>query len=77
MECPHFRYPYRPWSIFVIITKGTLLSPYTREFQAAACTPYADAAILRAGKALAFTGYYVLSDGTFRGAAWEEFKQGS
>jgi amidohydrolase len=49
--------------------------PHTPDFAAAAATPYADATILRAGKALALTGYDVLTNAAFREAAWAEFKQ--
>ncbi len=35
---------------------GKAISPHTAEFQAAVVTPYADAAILRAGKAMALAG---------------------
>lgn len=61
--------------VLVDIAQGKPLTPHTREFQVAAGTPYADATILRAGKALALTGYDVLVDEGFREAAWEEFEK--
>ncbi len=61
--------------VLVDIAQGKPLTPHTHEFQAAAGTAYADATILRAGKALALTGYDVLADAGFRDAAWEEFKR--
>lgn len=60
--------------VLVDVAQGKPLSPHTREFQAAAATPYADQAILRAGKALALTGYDVLAEADFRAAAWEAFR---
>ena len=59
--------------VFVDITEGKPLSPHTTEFQVAACSPFADAAILRAGKALALTGYDVLVDAGFLNAIQTEF----
>jgi amidohydrolase len=59
--------------VFVEIAEGKALSPHTTEFQAAAVTPYADAAILRAGKALALTGYDLLTDAAFLRAVKTEF----
>ena len=60
--------------VLVDITQGRPLSLHTPDFQAAAITPYADATILRAGKALALTGCDVLMNAAFREAAWAEFK---
>lgn len=60
--------------VLVDIAQGEALIPHTHEFQAAVRTPYADATILRAGKALALTGYDVLMDEPFREAAWKEFR---
>jgi amidohydrolase len=59
--------------VFVDIADGKPLSPHTTEFQAAAITGYADAAILRSGKALALTGYDVLVDASFLHAIQSEF----
>ncbi len=61
--------------VLVDITEGKSLTLHTPEFQTAAATPYADATILRAGKALALTGYDVLANASFREAAWAEFKR--
>jgi len=61
--------------VLVDVAEGNPISPHTREFQASVCTPYADATIVRAGKALALTGYDVLINASFREAAWAEFKQ--
>jgi amidohydrolase len=60
--------------VLVDVAQGKTLSPHTQEFKAAVCTPYADATILVAGKAMALTGYDVLVNPTFREAAWAEFK---
>jgi amidohydrolase len=59
--------------VFVDIAEGKPLSPHTTEFQVAAVSSYADAAILRAGKALALTGYDVLVDALFLHAIKAEF----
>jgi len=59
--------------ILIDVAEGKPLSPHTTEFQAAVATPYADKAILRAGKALALTGYDLLTDDQFLKAAKEEF----
>ena len=59
--------------VFVEIAEGKALSPHTTEFQAAAVTPYADAAILRSGKALALTGYDLLTDPAFLSAVKAEY----
>lgn len=49
----------------VKVTDDSSLSLHTREFQQAACSPMADEAILRAGKALAFTGFDLISNPDF------------
>jgi amidohydrolase len=59
--------------VFVQIAEEKSLLPHTTEFQIAAVTPYADAAILRAGKALALTGYDVLHDPSFLSDIKAEF----
>ena len=59
--------------VFVEIAEGNPLSPHTTEFQVAAVAPYADAAILRSGKALALTGYDVLTDASFLNDVKAEF----
>jgi len=59
--------------VLIDIADGKSLSPHTPEFQQAVATPYADAALLRAGKALALTGYDVLTDAGFLEAARAEF----
>ena len=59
--------------ILVDVTDGKALSLHTPEFQSAVVTPYADAAILRAGKALALTGFDVLTQKEFLDAARAEF----
>jgi len=51
----------------VDITQGQPYLPHTAEFAQAACSPYADAAVLRAGKGLALTGLVVLVDGGILG----------
>ena len=59
--------------VLVDVADGRRLVPHTHEFQQAVATPYADAAILRAGKALALTGYDVLTHPDFLEAARREF----
>lgn len=59
--------------VFVDIAEGKQLLPHTAEFQVAASTPYADAAILRAGKALALTGYDLMVDPVYLQAVKAEF----
>jgi len=59
--------------ILIDIAQGKALSPHTPEFQQAVATPYADAALLRAGKAMALTGYDVLTKPGFLDAARAEF----
>jgi amidohydrolase len=55
------------------ISDGQVISPHTHEFCASAVTPYADAALVRAGKALALTGYDVIHDSEFHRAVKAEF----
>ncbi len=59
--------------ILIDIADGKSLSPHTPEFQKAVATPYADSALLQAGKALALTGYDVITDAGFLEAARTEF----
>jgi amidohydrolase len=59
--------------LLIDIANGRPLTPHTREFAQAAATSYADAALLRAGKGLALTGYDVLTDPDFLEAARAEF----
>jgi amidohydrolase len=59
--------------VLVQISEGEALSPHTTEFQIAAAAPFADAAIIRSGKALALTGYDVLADDFFLSAVKAEF----
>lgn len=59
--------------LLIDIANGQPLSPHTREFAQAAATPYADAALLRAGKGLALAGYDVLTDPAFLEAVRAEF----
>jgi amidohydrolase len=59
--------------ILIDVADGKALSPHTREFQQAVATPYADSALLRAGKAMALTGYDVLTNAGFLEAARAEF----
>jgi amidohydrolase len=61
--------------VLVDVTQGKPFSMHTTNFKQAVVTPYADATILKAGKALALTGYDILVNATFREAAWEEFKR--
>ncbi len=57
------------------IANGEPMSPHTREFCAAARRPYADEALIRAGKALALTGYDVLTDAGFLASIKKEFEE--
>lgn len=59
--------------VMIDITSGQPISPHTREFCAAAAAPFADQALLRAGKGLALTGYDFLQDPRFREAVRTEF----
>jgi amidohydrolase len=59
--------------VMVDISDGIQMSPHTVEFQIAAATPFADKAILRAGKALALTAYDLLVDPRFLQAVKSEF----
>ena len=58
------------------IADGAKLTPHTAEFARAACTPYADQALIRAGKGLALTGLDLLQDAAFRARAREAFERG-
>jgi len=60
--------------VMVDIANGAPLSPHTSEFQAAAITPYADATLLRAAKALALTGYDLLTDPAYLRRVQAEFE---
>jgi amidohydrolase len=62
--------------VLVDVADGKAISPHTAEFQAAVVTPYADAAILRAGKAMALAGYDVIADPNFLEAIRLEFIAG-
>ena len=59
--------------VMVNISGGKQMSPHTNEFQIAAATPYADKAILRAGKALALTAFDLLVDPVYLQAVKDEF----
>jgi amidohydrolase len=59
--------------VLVDIADGKPLSPHTNEFANAVVTPYADAAILRAGKAMALTGFDLLLDASFLSVVKAEF----
>jgi amidohydrolase len=59
--------------VLIDIAEGKPLIPHTPEFQQAVATPYADKAILRAGKAMALTGYDLLTDAEFLESARVEF----
>lgn len=59
--------------ILVDIAQGKSLVPHTTEFQAASGTPYAEETTLKAGKALALTGYDILTQPDFLEKARQEF----
>jgi amidohydrolase len=59
--------------LLIDIADGKPLTPHTHEFQQAVATPYADAAVIRAGKAMALTGHDLLTDSAFQEAARKEF----
>ncbi len=61
--------------VLIDITNGQNLSLHTRPFCEAAATPYAGQAMLRAGKALALTGYDVITQSDFLQQARSEFEQ--
>ena len=61
--------------LMIDITDGQPFSTHTHDFCLAAATPYADQAMLRAGKGLALTGYDFLVDPALREAARQEFAQ--
>ena len=58
------------------IADGAKLTPHTTEFAQAACTAYADQALIRAGKGLALTGLDVLQDAAFRAQVRADFERG-
>lgn len=59
--------------VLVDIAQGKTLIPHTIEFQQAAATPYADETIIKSGKALALTGYDLLTQPEFLEKARAEF----
>jgi amidohydrolase len=59
--------------ILVDIAQGKPLVPHTAEFHVAAGTPYAEETTLKAGKALALTGYDILTQPEFLEQARAEF----
>ncbi|MBN1537505.1 MAG: M20 family metallopeptidase [Anaerolineales bacterium] len=59
--------------VLVDIAQGKPLIPHTVEFQVAAATPYADGTLIKSGKALALTGYDLLTQPEFLEKAREEF----
>ncbi len=61
--------------VLIDIADGQVLSPHTRPFCDAAATPYAGQAMLRAGKALALTGYDVITHPDFLQQVRSEFER--
>ena len=61
--------------VLIDIANGQNLSPHTRPFCEAAATPYAGQAMLRAGKALALTGYDVITHPDFLQQVRSEFEE--
>ncbi len=61
--------------VLIDIANGQQMSPHTRAFCDAAATDYAGQAMLRAGKALALTGYDVIAHPDFLQQARREFEQ--
>jgi amidohydrolase len=61
--------------VLIDIANGQSMSPHTRPFCDAAATAYAGQAMLRAGKALALTGYDFITQSDFRQQARSEFEQ--
>lgn len=61
--------------VLIDIANGQKLSPHTRPFCDAAATPYAGQAMLPAGKALALTGYDIITHPDFLLQARSEFEQ--
>jgi len=59
--------------ILIDIAQGKPLIAHTPEFQVAAGTPYADQMIIKTGKALALTGYDILTQPALLEKAREEF----
>jgi amidohydrolase len=63
--------------VLVDITDGKDVSPHTHEFQVAAAEPYADTALLRAGKALALAGCDAIRDASFMQTVRADFSKNS
>ena len=61
--------------VLIDIANGQKLSLHTRPFCEAAATDYAGQAMLRAGKALALTGYDVITHPEFLQKVRSEFEQ--
>jgi len=61
--------------VMMDIANGKHIAPHTVEFREAACSPYADEAVLRAGKALALAGYDLLTDPSLLDSARQEFEK--
>jgi amidohydrolase len=61
--------------VLVEITNGVEIVSHTRDFANAAITPYADHALLQAGKGLALTGFDFLTNQQFRDAVKADFKR--
>lgn len=59
--------------LLVDIANGKALTAHTPEFAQAAITPYADQVLIKAGKALALTGYDLLTDADMLNRARQEF----
>ena len=59
--------------VLVDIANGASIPAHTTEFRDAAATPYADEALIRAGKALALTGLDAMTDSAFLESARAEF----
>ncbi len=59
--------------MLIDLTGGKNIAVHTKEFSECARSPLADEQIIRAGKALALTGYDVLSDEKYRAKVKEEF----
>jgi amidohydrolase len=61
--------------VLIDIANGQNISPHTRPFCEAVATPYAGQAMLRAGKALALTGYDVITHPDFLQQVRSEFEE--
>lgn len=59
--------------VLVDIAQGKPLTPHTSEFHVAAGTPYAEETTIKSGKALALTGYDILTQPDFLEQARTEF----